>query len=142
METLSEMGGRHDQEMKELMKQQLVTWQALNDQYGRGNIPDDAYKQWDQQYGNAPLHSLRAQHLAELESFPVSPYEQLYQTADEQHPLPVIEQQPTEQKQNDKLFPVTTPRREEDIFAELIEREKQKEKDLEQGIMPGIDPDR
>lgn len=98
METLGEMGARHDREMKELMQNQLVSWQSLNDQYGRGNIPDDAYKQWDQQHGNAKLHSLRAQHMAEVEFYPNSPYEHLYQAAQEQHPQNPAEPQPEPEK--------------------------------------------
>lgn len=47
METLAQMYARHDQEMKNLMEDQQISWNVLNEQYGKGQIPTDVYKQWD-----------------------------------------------------------------------------------------------
>lgn len=146
METLGELYARHDKEMKDLMLNQHASWGALNERYGAGNIPEDVYKQWDEQYGNTPLHGLRAQQMAELEAYPLNPVDVLYENVPYEQPMPepdIFDQLAQKQQEqrgqelNEKLSAEIAARKEDDIFAELRRQQEQQEREP-----TGYDPER
>jgi hypothetical protein len=134
MATLKEMYARHERDMKKLMEDQQISWNALNEKYGKGNIPQDVYQQWDLQHGNTRLHGLRAQHEAELEAYPLNPMEYRYQqekaAQKPQAPVPDIFEQLKQKQQpiQDVPSPQPTSSESEDIFAAL--KRKQQKIDL------------
>ncbi|QMW05402.1 hypothetical protein [Spirosoma foliorum] len=143
MATLEDMYARHDREMKNLMKDQQISWNVLNERYGKGNIPTDVYQQWDQQHGNTRLHGLRAQHQAELEAYPLNPLEYRYQqekSQKEKDPTPDIfeqlkqKQQPVQDISSKQSQPNPQKPDPDDVFAAL--RRKQQEQDRH---VPGDD---
>lgn len=134
MATLVDMYARHDREMKDLMKDQQISWNVLNERYGKGNIPPDVYQQWDQQHGNTRLHGLRAQQHAELEAYPLNPLEYRYQQEKAQkekaQTSDIFEQlKKKQQPVQDTVSPQPAPTGADpdDVFAAL--RRKQQEQD-------------
>lgn len=123
-----------------------VNWRALNGRYGPGNIPDDAYQQWNEQYGNTRLQGLRAQQAAELETYPLNPVDVVYENIPYEQPTPEpdifdqLAQKQAEQRAqelNEKLIPEIAAKQDNDIFAQLKRQQEQQERESK-----GYDPER
>lgn len=144
MESFNELLARHDQEMKELMERQQVSWKALRDHYGDGDFPADVYQQWDQQYGNVRVHGLRAQHVAEAEAYPVDPREYRYENETPAQAEPEIstfakmmQQQQRSHNLTDKLIPnVEAGEQPKKTAFEILEEQQKRQEQERKGFEP------